>query len=201
MPRFGESDGPNPETANVWDGEAWVKARVYMPNVRTGGRIALVWDGRASGRCDECSQAVAPGHSAYRVPLRPWRSKKDPVVHVACFNRGSVERRSPSISVVYSDEVISLQQATVDFVRGLPQNRAAWARLVASGKVSPDEEATTLTAEDYRSRVDALTLPAERVATAITNMFERGLIITEEYKAASQALGFRPRLTGRERAN
>jgi hypothetical protein len=85
MPHFGEPDGNNPETANVWDGTSWVKARVHMPNVRTGGQIALVWDGQASGQCQECGQAIQPGDSTYRAPLRPWRSKKDPLVHVACW--------------------------------------------------------------------------------------------------------------------
>lgn len=85
MPRIGEPDGSNPATASVWDGDRWVKARVYLPNVRTGGTIAFVWDNKASGTCEECGEAVRPGDAAYRAPLRPWRSKNDPVVHVRCW--------------------------------------------------------------------------------------------------------------------
>ncbi len=44
MPRVGEPDSNNPATGNVWDGERWVKARVHIPNMRTGGTIAFVWD-------------------------------------------------------------------------------------------------------------------------------------------------------------
>lgn len=85
MPRIGESDGNNPATANVWDGDGWVKARVSVPNMRTGGTIAFVWDDKASGNCQECGEGIQPGDSAYRAPLRPWRSKNDPLVHVRCW--------------------------------------------------------------------------------------------------------------------
>jgi hypothetical protein len=85
MTRIGEADGSNPATANVWDGEAWVKARVYMPNLRTGGTIAFVWDNKASGTCQECGGSIRTGESVYRAPLRPWRSKNDLLVHVRCW--------------------------------------------------------------------------------------------------------------------
>lgn len=61
MTRIGATDGSNPTTANVWDGDAWVKARVYMPNLRTGGTIAFVWDNTGSGICQECGGAIRGG--------------------------------------------------------------------------------------------------------------------------------------------
>lgn len=85
MPRIGESDGTSPETANVWDGQEWARARVYRPNMRTGGTIAFVWDNKASGRCLECGDFIKPSDTTYRAPLRPWRSNKDLLVHVGCW--------------------------------------------------------------------------------------------------------------------
>jgi hypothetical protein len=85
MPVVGEANGSNPSSASVWDGEGWVKARVYAPNMRTGGSIAFVWDNKASGMCQECGNPIRVGDSVYRAPLRPWRSKNDPLVHVSCW--------------------------------------------------------------------------------------------------------------------
>lgn len=86
MTQIGVADGNNPDTANVWDGDAWVKARVYLPNMRTGGRIAFVWDNKSSGSCQVCGNSVQLGDSAYRAPMKPWRSKKDPLVHLPCWS-------------------------------------------------------------------------------------------------------------------
>lgn len=85
MPVVGEPDGSNPEGSHVWSGDEWVPARVSLPNWRTGGSISLVWDNQAEGRCMECEEPVRRGEPVYRGPTRPWRSSRDPLIHVNCW--------------------------------------------------------------------------------------------------------------------
>jgi hypothetical protein len=86
MPRVGDPDGNNPATANVWDVDRWVKARVALPNPRGGRPLLLVWDNKAAGTCQECGETVRRGETVYRAPTRPWRSRKDFMVHVRCWD-------------------------------------------------------------------------------------------------------------------
>ncbi len=58
-------------------------ARVVDP---MGGMWA--WDNRVSGlTCPICNEPIKSGQTAYRRPSRPWRSRRDPVMHAKCWRR------------------------------------------------------------------------------------------------------------------
>ena len=88
--RVGQRDGYDAQTANVWNGDRWVPERIVTPGPR-GIPLIWVWDNKAIGRCGRCEQQVARGEPVYRGPFRPWRSRKDPLVHVKCWDAGRDE--------------------------------------------------------------------------------------------------------------
>lgn len=50
----------------------------------TGGM--WVWDDRSSGQtCLVCDEVIESNETAYRRPSKPWRSRKDPVIHTKCW--------------------------------------------------------------------------------------------------------------------
>ena len=58
----------------------------YAARVRDSTGGMWVWDDRATGQsCEACGERISSGETAYRRPSKPWRSKKDPVIHTKCW--------------------------------------------------------------------------------------------------------------------
>lgn len=55
------------------------------------GGLEWVWDNRASGTCQHCDQPIASGQIAYRLPRRPWKSRKDPIIHEGCVKEHNAQ--------------------------------------------------------------------------------------------------------------
>ena len=54
--------------------------------VTDSGGGMWVWDDRSVGQtCIACNAPIRSDESAYRRPSKPWRSKRDPVMHTKCW--------------------------------------------------------------------------------------------------------------------
>lgn len=65
----------------------------------TLGGLQWAWDDKARGECRQCAKPVVPGQQVYRLPRRPWKTSKDPIVHVTCWDQHRVEME-PTMAIV-----------------------------------------------------------------------------------------------------
>jgi hypothetical protein len=52
----------------------------------TLGGLQWVYEDGITGTCQHCDKPIKREQGVYRMPRKPWKSRKDPLVHVLCWD-------------------------------------------------------------------------------------------------------------------